>query len=78
MVVGHALMVNMCSFLYTSHIGMPVHSSAFLQVGDHSRDLSDDHTTSLSTSVSGTQQGMVWSWVTLHNDTSQDGHPSKY
>ena len=44
---------------------MTVHTSVFLKNGDHSRDLLYVHTTSLSSSGSGTQQGMAWSWATL-------------
>ena len=39
MVVGHILMVHTCSFLYTCHIDMTVHTPSFLWLGDHSTNL---------------------------------------
>ena len=80
MVVGHVLMVHMYSFQCSCHIGMTIHTPAFLQVGDHSRNLLYAHTTSLSTSGSGTQQGqgMVMGYTNLATAPYQDCHPYKY
>ena len=58
MVVGHILMVYTCSFLCTCYMDRTVHTPAFLQAGDYSRNVLYARHTSLSTNGGGTQQGM--------------------
>ena len=65
MVVGHIPMAHMCPFVCIYNIGMTVHTLAILWAGHHSRNLLYAHPTSLSTSGSGTQQGIAWSQITL-------------
>ena len=45
MVVGHVLMVHICSFMCTSHIGMTAHALAFIWFGEHSGKLLYAHMT---------------------------------
>ena len=66
MVVGHVLIVHTCPFLCTHHVGMTVHTTAILQVVDHSRNLFYAHSTSVSTS--GSENTVGHGMITEHTD----------